>query len=213
MKRTGNFVVGSVVAGLLVLVPVYLAILLLLKAAASLGKFVAPLAKLLPEWLPADRFLSILLVLVVAFLVGAASRTRTGRVTRRRVETSVLERIPGYELFRSLTNQLAGAGQGDHLEAGDGGNRGRSGSRVHHRGARRRALHRLCALDPDPICRGRLCSHCKRVHPVDVPFTQAIKPVSRWGSGCEELVAAMRTAETPVGKLRGPSALGERVPL
>lgn len=31
-----------------------------------------------------------------------------------------------------------------------------------------------------------------RVHPVDVPFTDAVKVVSRWGSGAKELVAAMR---------------------
>ena len=31
-----------------------------------------------------------------------------------------------------------------------------------------------------------------RVHPVDVPFTDAIKSISRWGSGSRALVAAMR---------------------
>ena len=34
----------------------------------------------------------------------------------------------------------------------------------------------------------------ERVHPLDVPFTQAIQTVSRWGSGAKELVAAMRTS-------------------
>jgi hypothetical protein len=29
------------------------------------------------------------------------------------------------------------------------------------------------------------------VHPLDVPFTQALKPISRWGAGCKDLVAAM----------------------
>ena len=32
-----------------------------------------------------------------------------------------------------------------------------------------------------------------RVHPLNVPFTQALKSVSRWGSGSKELVAAMKT--------------------
>jgi hypothetical protein len=32
-----------------------------------------------------------------------------------------------------------------------------------------------------------------RVHPIDIPFTQAIKSVSRWGSGSRELVMAMTT--------------------
>jgi uncharacterized membrane protein len=32
----------------------------------------------------------------------------------------------------------------------------------------------------------------ERVHPLNVPFTQAIKSVSQWGSGSKELVAAIR---------------------
>jgi uncharacterized membrane protein len=28
----------------------------------------------------------------------------------------------------------------------------------------------------------------KRVHPLDVPFTEALKAVSRWGSGAKDLV-------------------------
>lgn len=34
----------------------------------------------------------------------------------------------------------------------------------------------------------------KRVHPLDVPFTEALKTVSRWGSGAKDLVAAMDRA-------------------
>jgi len=30
-----------------------------------------------------------------------------------------------------------------------------------------------------------------RVHPLNVPFTQAVKAISRWGSGSKDLVAAM----------------------
>ena len=33
-----------------------------------------------------------------------------------------------------------------------------------------------------------------RVHPLDIAFTQAMKTVSRWGSGCKDLVAAMEGA-------------------
>ena len=36
----------------------------------------------------------------------------------------------------------------------------------------------------------------ERVHPLDVPFTQALQSVSRWGSGSKELVAAMETEST-----------------
>jgi len=36
----------------------------------------------------------------------------------------------------------------------------------------------------------------ERVHPVDVPFTDAIKVISRWGSGASVLVAAMERRES-----------------
>jgi hypothetical protein len=45
---------------------------------------------------------------------------------------------------------------------------------------------------PTPLA-GAVC-HPRpgRVHPLDVPFTQAIGTVSKWGSGSRDLVAAMR---------------------
>jgi uncharacterized membrane protein len=39
-----------------------------------------------------------------------------------------------------------------------------------------------------------------RVHPIDIPFTDAIKSISRWGAGSKDLVAAMRA---PLGTSAG----------
>ena len=36
-----------------------------------------------------------------------------------------------------------------------------------------------------------------RVHPVDVPFKQALQSISRWGSGSKDLVAAMTAPDAP----------------
>jgi hypothetical protein len=36
-----------------------------------------------------------------------------------------------------------------------------------------------------------------RVHPLNVPFTQVLKAVARWGSGSKNLVAAMETIGNP----------------
>ena len=35
----------------------------------------------------------------------------------------------------------------------------------------------------------------ERVHPVNVPFTDAVRVVSRWGYGAKDLVAAMQPME------------------
>src|SRR3974377_221680 len=97
--------------GFLVIVPIYLAVLLLLKGMKSLMGLVRPFALLLPDWFPGEIALSLLLLLLVCFLVGTVVRTRTGRVARERLEKTFFERIPGYALFRSLTQQVAGEGR------------------------------------------------------------------------------------------------------
>ena len=193
MRGFRDFVVSSLVGGLLVLVPLYLAILLLLKAAKSLAGLVKPIAGLLPDWVPGDRLLSLLLVLLVCFLVGASLRTRIGRRTRARVERSVFERVPGYNLLRSLTQQVAGEGEervwkpalvaiedalvpGFIIEEFEDG---------------RYTI--FVPSVPTPFAGAVYVLGPERVHPLDVPFTEAIKPISRWGSGCKELVAAIRT--------------------
>src|SRR5262249_61139993 len=93
---------------LIILVSVYLWFLLLHKAMNSVAGFAKPFANLLPEWLPAEHILSLLLVLIACFLIGAAVRTPAGHAIQERIEKSLFERIPGYALFRSLTQRMAG---------------------------------------------------------------------------------------------------------
>ena len=48
------------------------------------------------------------LVLAICAVIGATVGTRIGRRARDWLERSVLERIPGYGVIRSLTHQMAG---------------------------------------------------------------------------------------------------------
>ncbi len=193
MKKFGEFVVRALVAGLLILVPFYLAVLLLLKATQSVVALVKPFAMLLPDWFPAEHFLSLLLVLIVCFLVGVAVRTPTGRAIRERIEKTLFERLPGYALLRSLTQRLAGQGEEnvwkpalveiedalvpafiiEELEDG--------------------RFTIFVPSVPTPFAGAVYILSPERVHPLDIPFTQAVQSVSRWGSGSKELVAAMKT--------------------
>ena len=45
---------------------------------------------------------------------------------------------------------------------------------------------------PTPLAGAVYVLSRDRVHPLDVPFTQAVQTVSRWGSGAKDLVAAMQ---------------------
>jgi uncharacterized membrane protein len=193
MKQFIEFVAKAFVTGLLILVPVYLAVLLLLKAMRSVAGLARPFAMLLPEWLPAEHVLSLLLVLIVCFLIGVAVRTATGRAIQERIEKSFFERMPGYALIRSLTQRLAGKDEEnvwkpalaeieDALvpafiieEVADG------------------RFTVFVPSIPTPFAGAVYILTPDRVHPLDVPFTQALQSISRWGSGSKDLVAAMKT--------------------
>jgi len=82
MKQSLVFVVKALLGGLLIVVPIYLALLLLLKGMKSVVTLVQPFALLLPDWFPAEKALSLLLVLMICFLIGVAVKTRTGRVVQ-----------------------------------------------------------------------------------------------------------------------------------
>ena len=192
MKYAREFIWNTVVGGLFIVVPVYLAVLLLLKGMKSVATLVRPFAALVPDWIPAENLLSLVAVLVVCFLVGVAVRTRAGRALRERMERLFFERLPGYSLLRSLTHRLAGDGEENTwkpvlVELED-------------------ALVPAFIIEelpdgrftifvpsvPTPLAGAVYVLRRERVHLLDIPFTQAIKTVSRWGAGSKDLVAAMR---------------------
>ena len=195
MKFAREFLANALVGGLLIVLPIYLAVLVLLKGMQSVAALVRPLTVLLPAWLPAENLLSLALVLVVCFLIGIAVRTRVGRILRERIERSLFERLPGYALFRSLTQRLAGEGREstwkpalveieealvpafiiEELEDG--------------------RFTVFVPSVPTPFAGAVYILSRERVHALDVPFTQAISSISRWGSGSKDLVAAMTKAE------------------
>jgi uncharacterized membrane protein len=202
MKYAREFVTSTVVGGLFIVVPVYLAVVLLLKGMKSVGGLVRPIAVLIPDWLPAERLLSLVLVLALCFLVGMAVRTRSGRAVRERMEMVFFERLPGYGLLRSLTQRLAGDSEEGTWQP----------ALVDIEDALVPAFI-IEELDdgrftvfvpsvPTPLAGAVYVLHRERVHLLDIPFTQAIRSVSRWGAGSKDLVAAMRKGVTGLADRR-----------
>ena len=180
MRYAREFVVNAVVGGVLVLLPLYLAVLVLLKGMQSVVGLVRPIAALFPETLPAENALALLAVMIICFSVGAAVRTRAGRIFRERMETSFFGRLPGYALFRGLTQRLAGGGDANMwkpalaeiedalvpafiVEEFDDGR-----------------FTVFVPSVPTPFAGAVYVLSRERVHLVDIPFTQAIQSVSRW---------------------------------
>jgi uncharacterized membrane protein len=191
MRKYSQSFVTTLMTGVVIVVPVYLGLLLLLKALKSLADLLKPVAALFPAWLPGDQLLSLLLVLAICFFVGMAMRTAVGRDVEKRIEHSLLEKIPGYSLFRSLTQRLTGETQGTAWkpalaeieealvpafiieEHADG------------------CYTVFVPSVPTPFAGSVYVLPPDRVHALNVSFTQALRTVSRWGLGCKDLVAAM----------------------
>jgi len=193
MKESLIFVTKTLGRGLLIVIPIYLALLLMLKAMSSVAKLVRPLSQIFPDWVPAEKALSLLLVLVICFLIGLAVRSLQGQRVHELTEKTLFERIPGYAVLRSLTNRMAGdendvAWRPAFAEIEE-------------------ALVPAFIIEefedgrytvfvpsiPTPLAGAVYVLEARRVHPVDVPLTQQLRVVARWGSGAKSLVAAMRT--------------------
>jgi uncharacterized membrane protein len=193
MKRVLEFVSTAVAGGLLIVIPLYLAILLLLKGMKSVVGLVRPFALLLPDTIPAETFLSLLLVLLICFFIGVAVRTQAGRVLREQLEKAFFERIPGYALIRSLTQQMAGnanetAWKPALVEIEDALV---PGFIIEELSDGRYTV--FVPSIPTPLAGAVYILDRERVHPLEVPFTQAFKVISHWGSGGKDLVAAMES--------------------
>jgi uncharacterized membrane protein len=191
VKKLTEFILKTTIVGLLIVAPVYLAVLLLLKAIGLVMELVGPLAAVLPESLVAKELLCLLFVLFVCFLAGAIAGTESGHRALEKVENNVFQRIPGYGLLRSLTQRMAGE-TGDQtwkpalaeiedalvpafiIEELDDGQ-----------------LTVFVPSVPTPFAGAIYILVPERVHPLDIPFAQAMTTIARWGSGSKKLVAAM----------------------
>src|SRR4029079_164761 len=122
-----------------------------------------------------------------------AIRTQAGRVLRERIEKSFFQRLPGYALIRSLTQQVAGKSEGGQawqpalIEIEDALV---PGFIIEELDDGRYTV--FVPSVPTPFAGAVYVLSPERVHGLDVPFTQAIQSISRWGSGSQALLSATR---------------------
>lgn len=192
MKSLPSYILSRIGIGLLFAVPIYLSILLILKALNSVKGMLQPIKSLLPTWLQADALLALLLLLGIIFAIGVLVQTAFGKRIREKIERSILQKIPGYSLFRSFSQRIAGetvesTWKPALVETDDD------------------ALMPVFIIEelpdgrytvfvpsvPTPLAGAVFIYPRDRVHPVNVPFAKALKVISHWGEGAKELVAAM----------------------
>jgi len=194
------FLLKALVRGLIIVVPLYLTILLLLKAVKSAVTLVRPLADLLPTWMPVENLLAVLFIVVICVAVGAIFGTRIGEIAGNWIEKNLFERMPGYALFRSLTQQVTGQSRDSTWKAAFfQTDEGLVPAFIIEEFEDGRYTVFVPSI-PTPFSGSVYILDRHRVHPLDVPFTDAIKMVSRWGLGAKDLVAAMETGGKTLGR-------------
>ena len=197
MKHFRESILNTLLSGILLIIPMYVAILLLLKAMKSLGGVVRPLARLLPESFPAEPVFSLLAVLLLCLLVGIVLRTPVGQTARIKIEESLLQKVPGYEVFRNMTQQLAGRGQESAWQPALAEIEEALVPAFIVEELDDRRFTVFVPAAPTLMAGSIYILTHDRVHPLDIPFTHAVKVVTRWGSGSRELTAAMERTRTP----------------
>ena len=201
MQRAINFLKTTLLGGVIVVLPAWLAVLLVLKALTHLEIFVKPVSSHLPQGAAHPRAIAILVLVGLCFLVGAAIQTAIGRKAERAAERGVLEKIPGYTVLRSLASRLS-----DHAETASF-----QPTLVEMEEAlvpafivEQHSGNRCTVFIPSvptPMAGAVYIIDNSRVHPLDLPAVSVMQCISRWGGGSDKLVAALDAAQMSLSEL------------
>ena len=193
VKALVEFLKTTLIGGLLIVVPVYLTLLLLGKALKGMVALLAPIVALLPERVHHfGQIFAIVVVVLVCFLLGLIARTGLGRRAIEAFERRVLERMPGFAMLRSVVRRVSGTSDDAQFQP----------VLVEIEDALTPAFiveelddDRFVVLVPSvptPAAGSLYILPRQRVHWVDVPVTEAIAVITRWGTGTSKLLKAMR---------------------
>jgi uncharacterized membrane protein len=190
MRRLFRFLGTTFVGGLLVILPIYLAVILLLKGVKTLMGLVKPIAAMIPESRLHPDLIAIVLVVLACFIAGLVARGFPRTKLGATVEEKVLDKIPGYSMLRSTTRAMLGARGADLemalVEMEDGLVVGVVVER-HDMGW----VTVFIPSTPAPAS-GAVFIPAAKVHPVDVPFGTGLKAAARYGRGAGQMLAGLK---------------------
>jgi uncharacterized membrane protein len=165
----------------------------MMKALEGMVALLGPIVALLPERAHHfDQILAIVLVVLVCFVLGLIARTGLGRRAIEAFERRVLERMPGFAMLRSVVRRVSGSSDDAQFQP----------VLVEIEEALTPAFiveelddDRFVVLVPSvptPAAGSLYILPRQRVHWVDVPVTEAVAVITRWGTGTSKLLKAMR---------------------
>jgi uncharacterized membrane protein len=198
VRSLAEFVKTTLIGGLLIILPIYVSVILILKAIQGVISALKPVTAVVPAYIPFREVVAALVIIIICFIAGLIVRTGPGLRAKNAFEGWFLERLPGYTLLRGLAGRFTGRGDEPTfapalveieealvpaliIEKLDDGQ-----------------LTVLVPSVPTPMAGALYILPPERVHPVDVPFTSALKVFTKWGQGAGEFVQAMKPPSSAV---------------
>ena len=112
MKRISTALKSAIVGGFVVLLPIAIVVLMVQQMIDILLMILKPVAEALPFGPAAGVWLAylaaIVIILVFCCLTGFLVQMRFGAFAKDRLESLLLERLPGYTMIRNLTQRVTG---------------------------------------------------------------------------------------------------------
>ena len=187
MKTLAEFTKTTLIGGVLIILPIYVAVLLLAKAVKGLLALLAPVTAQIPADVEFRQVVAILLLVALCFVVGLLVRTGPRSARQERVRAGrageglhsggspkVTGRRRSEPALVEIEDALVPALIVEELEDG--------------------SYTVLVPSAPTPMAGSIYILPRDRVHPVDIPFTKAMGVFSKWGTGAGEFVRAMKSA-------------------
>lgn len=192
MKHPLEFLKSALVTGLLIVLPAWLAVLLMIQLLVKLGVLVRPLAAHMPRGVNHPQIIAAVVFILLCLSVGILIHTAIGRLIGRTLGDNVFNRVPGYQSLRNIARQFSDIDARDGfkpalIEVEDGCLAPAFLIDIHADGNSTVFMPSV----PTPMAGSIFIMPSGRVHPIDVPVTTMMKCISKWGTGSSELLAGL----------------------
>lgn len=193
MARLVEYLKACLIGGVLVVLPLLLALVLIRRGSQVLAEALRPLARLAPVHgiggVLVEDLLGLAVLLGLCLVAGAILTTRPGGRMSSWMERVAARRVPGYAFFRSVTRNVAGLDRDSEL--------GVALAWIEEAWVLAFLVERhengLCTVfipsAPTPAAGTIHFLPADRVRPIDVPVSAALTCIMRLGVGSAALLA------------------------
>jgi hypothetical protein len=110
VRSLAEFVKATLIGGLLIILPIYVSVILILRAIQGVISALKPVTAVVPAYIQFREVVAALVIIIICFIAGLIVRTGPGLRAKNAFEGWFLERLPGYTLLRGLAGRFTGRG-------------------------------------------------------------------------------------------------------